>query len=185
MPAAYWRPKIRLWVAERAGVGGPFAKAGGNHVGDYPADIDLLRRVVVGTGMVAGDSHGPGLMTGMQTGQEACGVVDILPGVEHVLDAAEMRGMVAVIDLHAAEINQCLAFPPGALEGGKRFRAASREDRFSFYIQGVRLKAPFLSGLRQTNGIENAGGHAVAVGGTQDLGLARVGGGDGTRGQAR
>jgi len=50
------------------------------------------------------------------------------------------------------------------------------------YIQGIRLKAALLSGLSQTDRIENAGRHAVAIGGVQDLRLAGIGGGVGRAG---
>ena len=93
--------------------------------------------------------------------------------------------MIVVVDLHAAEVDQRLALVPRIGEGGKRFGPALREDRFSFYIQGIRLKAAFVSGLGQADGIEDTGGHAVAVGGAQDLGLARSGGGEGGVGDAR
>ena len=174
-----------LRVAEAAGVRGPFSKAGSDHVGNDAADIDFLRRIVVGTGMVAGDSHRPGLVTSMETGQEARRIVDVLTRIEHVLDAAKMRRVVVMVDLHAAQIDQRLALARGIGEGCEGLGPASREDRFSFYIQGVRLKAALVSGFRQAYGIEDAGGHAVAVGGAQDFRLARVGGGSGSARDAR
>lgn len=135
--------------------------------------------------MVAGDGHRPGLVAGMETDQEACRVVDVLARVEHVLDTAEMRGMIVVVDLHAAEIDQRLAFALGIGEGGKGFGTALREDSFSFYIQCIRLKAAFVARLGQADGIEDTGGYAIAVGGAQDLRFARIGGGQGGVGQAR
>ncbi len=135
--------------------------------------------------MIAGDGHRPGHMAGMEAGQEACRVVDVLAWVEHVLHAAEMRGMVVMVDLHAAQIDQCLALALGVGEGGKRFGPASREDCFSLYVQGVRLKTALVAGFRQSDGIEDAGGYAIAVGGTQDLGFARIGGGAGAAREAR
>jgi len=93
--------------------------------------------------------------------------------------------MIVVVDLHAAEIDQCLALALGIGEGGKRFGPAPGEDRFSFYIQCVRLKAAFLARLGQADGIEDAGGHAIAISGAQDLGLAGIGSGEGGVGEAR
>lgn len=127
--------------------------------------------------MVAGDRHRPGLVAGVEAGQEPGRVVDILARIEHVLDAAKMRCVVVVVDLHAAKIDQRLAVTPGRLEGGKRLAPALRENRFSLYIHGVRLKAAFPARFGKTDGIENARRHAIAIGGTQDLRLARVGGG--------
>lgn len=135
--------------------------------------------------MITGDGHRPGFVAGMETGQETRRVIDVLARVQHVLDAAEMRGVVVVVDLHAAEIDQRLALALRVDEGGKRFGPALWEDRFSFYIQCVRLKAAFLARLGQADGIKDAGGHAVAVGGAQNLGLAGIGGGEGGVREAR
>lgn len=168
-----------LRLAERARVGGPPAEADGDHVGDDAADIDLLRGVVVRSGVIARDGHRPGLVPGMQAGQEAGRVVDVAARVEHLADAAEGRAVVAVIDLHAAEIDQCLAVATRGLEVRKGFGPRFREDGFSFYIQGVGLQAALVAGLRQANRVEDSGGDAVAVRGTQDLRFARVRGGSG------
>lgn len=112
----------------------------------------------------------------MQTGQEAGRVIDVEARVQHVGDAAEMRGVVAVVDLHAAEVDQRAALAARGIERGERLGPACREDRFSFYVQGVGLKAALFSRLRQADRVEDAGGNAVAVGRAQDLGFARVGG---------
>jgi len=135
--------------------------------------------------MIAGDGHRPCLVAGMETGQEARRIVDVLTRIEHVLDAAKMRCVVVMVDLHASQIDQRLALALCIGEGGKRFGPAPWEDRFSFYIHGIRLKAAFLAGLGQADGIEDTGGHAIAIGGTQDLGLAGIGGGAGTAREAR
>lgn len=121
-------------------------------------------------------------MPGVQAGQEARGVVDILVRVEHVVDAAEMITVIVVVDLHAAEVDQCLALASRVLERGERFAAAAWKDGFSFYIHGVRLKAALLSGLGQADRVEDARRHAVAIGGAQDLRLAGIGGGVGGAG---
>ena len=176
---------MRLWVAETAGVRGPFSEAGGDHVGNDTADIDLLRRIVVGTGVIAGDGHRPCLVTGMEAGQEARRIVDVLTRIEHVLDAAKMRRVVVMVDLHATQIDERLALAPGIGERSKGLGPASRKDHFSLYIQGVGLKAALVAGLRQTYGIKDAGGHAIAVGGAQNLRLARVGDGSGGSRDAR
>ncbi len=122
----------------------------------------------------------------MEAGQEAGRVVDVLTRIEHVLDAAEMRCVVVVVDLHAAEIDQRLAVTPRCLEGCESLSPAPWEDSFSLYIHGVRLEAAFPAGFGEPDGIEDARRYAVAIGGTQDLWLARVGGGVcGARGEAR
>ncbi len=164
-----------LWCAETASVGRPLAKADGDHVGDHPTDITLLGGVIVGAGVVARDGHGPGLVPRVQLREEARSVVYVATRIEHVLDAAELVAMIAMIDLHAAEIDQGLAFAPCRLEGKQRLRTGAREDSFSFYIQSVGLKAALVSGLRQSDRIENAGRYPIAVRGAQDLGFAGIG----------
>ncbi len=164
-----------LWCAETAGVGRPLAKADSDHIGDHPTDVTLLGGIVVGPGMIAGDGHRPGLVPGVQLCEEACRVVNVATRVEHVLDAAKLVAVIAMVDLHAAKIDQGLAFAPCNLEGQQRFRTGAREDGFPFYIQCVGLKAALVSGFRQTNRIENAGRYLVAVRGAQDLGFAGIG----------
>lgn len=93
-----------------------------------------------------------------------------------------MRGVIVMVDLHAAEIDECLALAPGCFEGGQGLSAVPWKYRFPLYIQRIRLQATLLSGLGQPDRIEDAGGHAIAVGGTQNLGLAKVGGGGGRLG---
>jgi len=85
--------------------------------------------------------------------------------------------MIVVVDLHAAEIDQRLALASGIFERRQGLATAPGEYCFSFYIQGVGLQAALVSGLGQADGIEDAGWHAVAIGGAQDLGFAGVGGG--------
>lgn len=136
---------MNSWVAEGARVGSPFSKADCNHVGNDAADINLLRRVIVGTGVVASDRHRPGCMTGMQAGQETGGVVDILVRVEHVVHAAKVFRVVVMIDLHAAKIDQFPTLPPSCRKRGKGLAAVFGKNGFSFYIQSIRLQAAFLA----------------------------------------
>jgi hypothetical protein len=168
---------LRLPIAEGSGIFSPLAEARRDHVGDNAADVALLRRVVVGTGVIAGYRHRPGLVALMQPRQKSRRIIDVAARVEHLLDAAEILRMVMMVDLHAAEIDQLGAAPAGAFEGRNGVTGASGEHGFSFYVQGVGLKAAFPPGLGQANGIEDAGGHAIAVCGTQDFGFAGILGG--------
>lgn len=91
-----------------------------------------------------------------------------------------------MVDLHAAEIYQRLTLCFRTAEGREGFRAASGKDSFSLYVQGIGLQTTLLPGLGQADSIEDAGRYAIAVGGAQDLRLARIGGGKRrARGQAR
>lgn len=78
-------------------------------------------------------------MPRMQLREEARGIVDVAAWIEHVLNAAELIAVIAMIDLHAAEIDQRLAFAPRSLEGKKCFRAGAGKDSFPLYIQGIGL----------------------------------------------
>lgn len=128
-----------LGIAEAARVGGPFTEADSHHVGDDAAHVALLRRVVVWPGVVTRHRHRPCLVAGVQLRQETRRVVDIAARIEHVLDAAELVAMIAVIDLHAAEIDERLAFAPRVLEGDECLGATARKNGFPFYIQRIRL----------------------------------------------
>lgn len=75
----------------------------------------------------------------MQAGQEPRRIVDVLVRVEHVANAAKMRGMVVVIDLHAAEVDQNFSIASCRFKRCQRLVSAFREDSFSFYIQGISL----------------------------------------------
>lgn len=133
--------------------------------------------------MVAGDGHRPGLVPGVQAGQEARRVVDVAARVEHLPDAGERCAVVAMVDLHAAEVDQRLALPARRFEVREGFRPRVWENRFPFYIQCVGLKAALVSGFGEADGIEDTGRDAVAACGAQDLRLAgirsRSGGGAG------
>ena len=78
-------------------------------------------------------------MLAFQLHQEAGRVIYISVGVEHVLDAAEMLGMEAVIDLHAAEVDEFRTVFTGLPKGLDSLLTGCREQSFSVYIQGVRL----------------------------------------------
>ena len=119
-------------------------------------------------------------MAGVERRQEAGGVVDVAMRIEHVGNAAELRGVIVMVDLHAAEIDQRLAVAAGGCEVGKGFGPAARKDGFSFYVQGVGLQAALVAGFRQADGVEDTGGDAVAIGRAQDLRFARIGGGENT-----
>jgi hypothetical protein len=52
-------------------------------------------------------------MPGMQPCEKPRGVNHIGMGVEHGADGFELGAMIAVIDLHAAKVNQGLSLGPG------------------------------------------------------------------------
>lgn len=174
----------RLGVAEGFCVAGPFAEAGRHHVGDDAADVTLLRRVVVGAGVIARHGHRPGVVATVQPGQEACRIVDVLARIEHLLDAAKLACMIVMIDLHAAEVDQLRAALTRRLKGGEGFRPTFRKYSFSFYIQGIGLKAALLACLGEPDRVEDPDGYSIAISGAQDLRLAGISGGVGGRGDA-
>ena len=86
-----------------------------------------------------------------------------------------MAGVIVVVDLHAAEVDQPGAAVAGLLERGDG-RASARPGTAAlpsiFSAFGCRL--PLLPGLGQADRIEDADRDVVALGGAQDLWLARV-----------
>lgn len=117
----------------------------------------------------------------MQAGQEAGGVVDILVRIEHFVHAAEVFGVVVVVDLHATEIDQCLAFALRGRERGKGLAAAFWKDCFSFYIHSVRLQAAFFPRFSKSDCVEDTSRNAVTVRRPQDFRFTSVGGRMGIR----
>ena len=55
-----------------------------DQIPDHPANISLLRGIVVRARVVARDSHGPRLMPGMQICQKPGRVIDITFRIEHL-----------------------------------------------------------------------------------------------------
>lgn len=136
--------------------------------------------------MVACHGHRPCRVPCVQAGEKTRRIVHITARIEHLRNAAERSTVIVVIDLHAAEIDQFLSLPPRIFEFGQGLRPGPRKHGFSLNVQGVRLQASFLPRLRQSDGVENAGGDAVAICRPQDLRFARIGGSvGGERSQAR
>ena len=166
---------LQLLVAKCASVARPLPEAGRDHVGDDTADILLLGRIIVGAGVIARDCHRPGIVAMLQGQQETCRIINILFGIEHVAEAAEMLRVIVMVDLHAAEIDQRRATAAGRFESGDCCRPRCWKDRQSLNIQRIGLQAPLVAGLRQADRVEDADGDIVAVGSLQDFRLARVG----------
>src|SRR5690606_9327374 len=108
-------------AAKGRGIRRPGAETASHHVRNDQAYVPLLRGVVVGAGMVAGDRHRPVSLALAKVLQETCGVGDVLRWVEHFLDRGELFVVIMVVDLHAAEIDQLdslLPFFLKLLDGG-------------------------------------------------------------------
>ena len=88
-----------------------------------------------------------------------------------------MPGVIVVVDLHAAEIDQLGAAAAGVFEGRDGRAPGGRKYGFSLDIQGIGLQAALVAGFGQADRIEDADRDVVAIGGPQDLRFARVGGG--------
>ena len=113
------RPEIQLLrelLAELFRVRRPASVARGHKVGDHPADVTLLRGVVIGAGMIARDRHGPGFMPGVETRKERRRILDVLARVKHFRRRSEPVAVEVVVDLHAAEVDQLDALRPRRLE---------------------------------------------------------------------
>lgn len=161
--------------AERAGARRPAAVAGRHEVCDDAADIALLRRIVVRSGVVARHGHRPCLVTGVEVGQELRGEIDIAARIEHLGRRSEGAMVVVPVDLHAAEIDQLLAFGARRVEDPDGLCRGRREDGLAFYIEGIGLQRSLAAGFGEADGIENAGGDGIALGGGQDLAFAGAG----------
>ena len=159
-------------LAERFRVRRPASIARRNQIGDHPANITLLRGVVVRARMVAGDSHGPGLMPGVETRKEGRRIFDILARVEHFRRRRELVAVEMVVDLHAAEVDQLGAACPRRLEGLQRLLLVPAEIGLALDIHGIGLQRSLPAGLGETDGIEDAGRDIVFRRRREDFTLA-------------
>src|SRR5882757_2502024 len=87
----------RPGLTERARLVGPRAEAAGDEVSDDVADVALLRRLIIGAGIVAGDRHGPAALALLQLLEEARGIFDVLRGIEHRLHRDELVAMIVMV----------------------------------------------------------------------------------------
>jgi len=163
---------IESILAEGARIASPFAIAGGDQIGDDPADILLLRGVIVGAGVIAGHCHRPGFVPVVEIAQEPRRVFHVAAGVEHLLRGPEILTMVVLVDLHAADVDELRArsarhidLPQGVLLGGWK-------EGLPFDVQRVRVEGSLAPRLGQAHGIEYALGDTVFECGGLNLHLA-------------
>ena len=108
----------------------------------------------------------------METLEETGCIGNIPAGVEHGIRRGERFGMVAVIDLHAAKVNQPATFISGLFEGFKRLLAAVGKDRLSLDIECPWMQRPLAPGFRQPHRQQDRWRHAMLTGCTQDFRFA-------------
>lgn len=102
-------------------------------------------------------------MTLLEVVQEARRIVDVAVRVEHFAHIREVLGMVVVVDLHAAEVDQLDALAARVLEGGTRLRRRTGEDGLAGDVEGIGLQATPDAGFRQTDRVEYSRRYAVFV----------------------
>ena len=155
------------------GILSPLAVAAGDEICDHPAHILLLRGVVVGTGMVARDRHGPGFVAGMQLGQELRRILDIARRLQHLPRRGEGFAVKMVVDLHATKVDQ--NSPPAArlFENGERVVRTGGENGLPFDVQRPGLQGTLLARFGETNRIENPLRDTIFGSGPMDLLLAK------------
>lgn len=157
------------------GILSPLAVAAGDEIGDHPAHILLLRGVVVGTGMVARDRHGPGFVTCMKLGQELRCILDIARRLQHLGGRGEGLAMEMMVDLHATEVDQNGTLETCLLEDGKRIIGAVCEDGLPFNVERPGLQRTLLARFSKPHRVEDALRHAILGSGPVDLLLTKTG----------
>src|SRR3954464_2473760 len=167
-------PSGRFGLTERARLVGPRADAARDQMSDDMTDVALLRRLVVGACIVAGDRHGPAALALLQLLQEARGGVDIPCGIEHRPDRDEFVAVIVVVDLHAAEVDQLDPPSSHGFEVGDRVVHIFGEYGLSIGAESVRMKRAAPAGLGQADRVENAERNSVLLGRTRHLALARA-----------
>src|SRR5512138_3647166 len=168
------RRSCRSRLTQRARLVSPGAEARGYEVRDDVADVALLRRPVVGARVVTGDRHGPAPFALLQLLQKARGVIDVLRGIEHRPHRTEFFGVVVMIDLHAAEIDQLGAFPSHGLEAGHRIVHIPGKYRLAFGAERVRVQRASAPGLGQADRVQDAERDAMKLRRARHLALART-----------
>lgn len=124
--------------------------------------------------MVARNRHRPRSVAALELNEKARCVVDVPARIQHVAQARKFGRVVVMVDLHAAQIDELDAGAACLLEGTNGVFPVAREYRAALDIEGVRMQATLLSGLRKPHGIKDSGGNPVPVGRAQDLGLAGI-----------
>lgn len=109
-------------------------------VGDHTTDISLLRRIIVGAGMVTRNGHRPGLVPIIKLAQEARGIGDVLGRIEHILQRGKLGAVVHQVDLHATDIDELGPLPSRRGDLGKCFLNGTGEKRLAFDIEGIRAE---------------------------------------------
>ena len=142
---------VALISAKVTRIGSPLAVARGNQIGDDATDILLLRRIVVGSGMVSGYRHRPCLVPIMKVAEEFCRVLYVAVWVEHILGGAEIFTVIIVVDLHAADVDELRAAAAGDVELPHRILFRGRKDRLAFDVHGIGIERALAAGLRQTD----------------------------------
>lgn len=103
--------------------------------------------------MVPRHRHGPAAMFLTQLLQEAGSVSDVLVWHEHFSWTRKLLTVIVMVDLHATQINQLLAFATCIREMPQCIAFVFRKDRLAFDIQGKRMQSSLVSALGETHRI--------------------------------
>jgi len=108
----------------------------------------------------------------LQLGEKLCRVLHVPARLEHLPHATELIGVIVVIDLHAAEIDQFDATAARTVDRPNGVVQRAGKYRLAFDVERVGLQTSFSPGFCKANGIKDSSRDAVLVSGTKDLGLA-------------
>lgn len=148
-------------MTEGACVRSPLSESACHHIGHDRADILLLRRIVVGPGVIAGSGQRPAPLLDAQVFQKLRGVINVLARVEHVHDGVEMTPVEMVVDLHAADVDELGAGFARLLEFQQGFLQSLRKVGWPFDIERIGVQRAAPPGLGQRDGIKDAERHPI------------------------
>jgi hypothetical protein len=126
----------------------PPSKAARHHVADDRADIGLLGRRIIGSGVVTSHGQRPVALLGAERLQETGGVFDIARRVEHVAKRTEVGAMPVVVDLHAADVDELCAMPLRLSEARHRLGQTGGMNGFTVDVHVIGAKLAPAPGLR-------------------------------------
>lgn len=90
--------------------------------------------------MIAGDSHGPTLVSSLQIDQKTSRIINVPFGVEHRPEVGKFLSMVVMIYLHAAQVNQFATPFARVVERFHRLRKGPGKDGFAFDVERIGLQ---------------------------------------------
>ena len=107
--------------------------------------------------------------------KEFRGIFDVLFRIEHFGNTGEMVAVITMIDLHAAEVDECGSLPFCLVENLDCLFGGVREISLAFDVQRPGLERSLAARLGEADRIEDTLGNLVFAGRGRNLAFADTG----------